>query len=89
MFRIQDGAPLFRDCATGETVPVAKSGPFAELEKAYLNSGIENGAELGVSLAGRYLEGQTLDGKPSEIVLLVDKFDTLVEAADCARTAAD
>ena len=85
MFRIQDGAPVFRDCATGQTVPVAKSGPFSELEQVYLNSGIEAGAELGVSLEGRYLEGQTLDGKPSEIVLLVDKFDTLVEVADCAR----
>ena len=56
MFRYMADAALFRDCRTDRSYPVAMEENYIELERAYLNSGVEAGTEVMVELDGRYLE---------------------------------
>ncbi len=55
MFRYMADAALFRDCRDGKTYPVSMEGQYLELERAYLNSGIEPGSEIMASVQGRLL----------------------------------
>ena len=83
MFRYMADAPLFRDCRTGKTFPVAMAGPYSELESAYLNSGIAPGEELAVTLHGRLLERPAMEENGSEIMVIVDSFDGISDSSDC------
>ncbi len=83
MFRYMADAAIFRDCSTGKSFPVVMAGPYIELESAYLNSGIEPGAELMVSIHGRYMERNDMEGNSSRINLLVDSFDEIHDSSDC------
>jgi heat shock protein HslJ len=86
MFRYLGDASLFRDCRTGKRFPVAMEGAYLALERAYLNSGIEPGAELKVELRGRYLERPASDGNHTEVMLIVDEYHAIVTSQDCEPT---
>jgi copper homeostasis protein (lipoprotein) len=83
MFQYFADAALFRDCSTGKRFPVEMSGEYIELERAYLNSGIEPGSELKVSLRGRYLEREPMEGNTNIIKLIVDVFNQISDDQDC------
>jgi len=84
MFRYMADAALFRDCRTNKVFPVAMEGAYLELERAYLNSGIEGGAEVLVQLRGRYLERPAMEGNHNEVKLIVDKVEKLDPENTCA-----
>lgn len=86
MFRYFADAPQFRDCGTGKVFPVAMAGPYIELERAYLNSGIEAGTELKVALHGRFLERPSMDENRNEVMLIVDSFDSVIDSGECRPT---
>jgi heat shock protein HslJ len=86
MFQYMADAALFRDCRDGKTYPVAMEGQYPELEVAYLNSGIEAGTEVMVTLHGRLLTRPSMEGNSSEINLIVDTFNKLSPDETCAPT---
>ena len=86
MFRYMADAALFRDCRSGKSFPVATEGAYIELERAYLNSGIEAGKEVMVQLRGRYLERPAMEGNRNEVKLIVDKLDKIEPQNTCAPT---
>jgi len=86
MFRYMADAALFRDCRTGKSFPVAMEGAYIELERAYLDSGIEAGAEVRVRLRGRYLARPAMEGNKQEINLIVDKLQEIDPENTCAPT---
>jgi len=86
MFRYMADAAMFRDCRDGKAYPVSMEGQYIELERAYLNSGIEPGSEIMVSVAGRLLERPAMEGNSNEVKLIVDKFNNLHPEKTCAPT---
>jgi len=86
MFRYMADAALFRDCRTGKSYPVAMESAYIELERAYLNSGIEGGSEILVRLRGRYLERPSMEGNNNKISLIVDKLEEIDPEKTCAPT---
>jgi len=86
MFRYMADAALFRDCRSGKSFPVAMEGAYIELERAYLNSGIDAGSEVMVRLRGRYLERPAMEGNRNEVKLIVDKLDKIDPQNTCAPT---
>ena len=84
MFRYMADAALFRDCSSNLTFPVAMEGAYIELERAYLNSGIESGEELYVQVRGRYLERPPMEGNINKVNLIVDSFESISLEDECA-----
>ena len=86
MFRYMADAAMFRDCRTGKVFPVSMEGAYIEVERAYLNSGIEPGSEIMVQLKGRYLERPAMEGNRNEVNLIVDKLEKIDPENSCAPT---
>jgi uncharacterized lipoprotein YbaY/heat shock protein HslJ len=84
MFRYMADAARFRDCRSGKSFPVAMEGAYIELERAYLNSGINAGSEVMVRLRGRYLERPAMENNHNEIQLIVDKLENIDPQNTCA-----
>ena len=84
MFRYMADAALFRDCRNGKSFPVSMEGAYIELERAYLNSGIDAGSEVMVRLRGRYLERPAMEGNRNEVKLIVDKLENIDPQNTCA-----
>jgi uncharacterized lipoprotein YbaY/heat shock protein HslJ len=84
MFRYMADAALFRDCRDNRVYPVAMEGQYIELERAYLNSGINAGSEAYVKLRGRYLERPAMEGNHNEVNLIVDVFEKLSPDEVCS-----
>lgn len=87
MFSSFENAAQFLDCHTGLSFPVAKSGPYATLDHAYLESGTAPGKGLMVAIRGRYLERPTADAGDSEVILVVDVFEHVINSGSCSPTA--
>jgi copper homeostasis protein (lipoprotein) len=87
MFRYLADAALFRDCRSNRSYPVAMEGAYIELERAYLNSGIEAGSEVYVNLVGRLLERPSMEGNNIEINVIVDFFNKLDLDKTCTSGA--
>src|SRR5210317_25048 len=66
MFRYMADAALFRDCRNNLVFPVAMEAQYIELERAYLNSGIEPGSEVMIRLKGRLLDRAAMEGDQNE-----------------------
>jgi len=84
MFRYMADSALFRDCSSNLVFPVAMEAQYIELERAYLNSGIEPGMELYSRLIGRYLERQDFDEKINKTMLIVDEVKETSNDKSCA-----
>jgi len=84
MFRYMADAALFRDCRNNKTYPVSMEGQYIELERAYLNSGIEPGSELMVKLRGRLLERPAMEGNNNKVKLIVDNLDKILPDETCS-----
>jgi len=83
MFSYLADAGRFWDCRTGRSFPVSMEGAYIELERAYLNSGINAGNQAMVRLRGRFQERPSMEGNRSEVSLIVDKFETLDPDSAC------
>lgn len=86
MFGYMADAATFRDCRNNKTFPVSMEGAYIELERAYLNSGIEPGTEIMLKLNGRLLERPEMEGNSNIIKLIVDKPYYLLPDETCAPT---
>lgn len=86
MFSYMADAARFRDCRDGRSLPVAMEGAYIELERAYLNSGIEAGSELFVRVTGRVLERPSMEGNRSEFNLIIDKLESVDPDGSCDPT---
>jgi len=86
MFRYMADAALFRDCRDNKSYPVSMEGDYIELERAYLNSGIEAGSEVMVQLRGRLLERPAMEGNTNKVKLIVDKLYKILPDETCAPT---
>jgi copper homeostasis protein (lipoprotein) len=86
MFRYMADAALFRDCRNNKSYPVSMEGGYIELERAYLNSGIEAGSEVMVKLRGRLLERPAMEGNTNKVKLIVDKLHKLLPDKTCSPT---
>lgn len=82
-FRYMADAALFTDCSSGKSYPVAMEGAYIELERAYMDSGIEGGQPVVVALHGRFLERPAMEGNRSEVKLIVDSFDKILPDDAC------
>ena len=87
MFRYMADAALFRDCRDGRIFPVAMEGAYTELERAYLNSGIEAGGELFARLTGHLQQRPSMEGNNSEVNLIVDKLQNIDANGSCDPAA--
>ena len=86
MFRYMADAARFRDCRSGKSFPVAMEGAYIEVDRAYLNSGIEAGSEIMVKLRGRYLERPAMEGDGNKINLIVDTLEKIDPENTCSPT---
>jgi len=84
LFRYMADAAMFRDCRDNRTYPVAMEGQYIELERAYLNSGIEPAKEAYVKLEGRYLSRPPMEGNINKVSLIVDSFKDLSTKKTCS-----
>lgn len=84
MFRYMADAALFQDCRNGRTYPVSMEARYIQLERAYLDSGVEPGSELMVSLRGRLLSRPPMEGNLNIIKLIVDKLNDVYPHKTCA-----
>lgn len=90
MFLYFADAALFRDCRSNKTFPVSMEGAYIEVERAYLESGVEGGTEVLVRLNGRFLERPPMEGEHDVVKLVVDSFHELVPGEECSpETHAD
>lgn len=83
MFRYMADAAMFRDCQSNKSFPVAMEGAYIELERAYLDSGIEAGKELKAEIEGRFLKRPSMEGFRSEVSLIVDEFIAVYPGETC------
>jgi copper homeostasis protein (lipoprotein) len=86
MFRYMADAAIFRDCRNNRTYPVSMEGAYPELERTYLNSGIDPGSEVMARLKGRLLERQGMEENHNEVKLIVDNFHNILPDETCAPT---
>ena len=86
MFSYFADAARFQDCRTGRDFAVSMEGAYKELERAYLNSGIETGKQVLVQLRGRYLERPSMEGNSNEVKLIVDTFKEIDPETACMPT---
>jgi len=86
MFRYMADAALFRDCRDNKSYPVAMEGQYIEVERAYLNSGIEPGSEIMISFQGRILSRPSFSSKNKDIKVIVDVFHKIHPGETCAPT---
>jgi len=86
MFRYMADAALFRDCRNNKTYPVSMEGQYIELERAYLNSGINPGSEVMVKLRGRLLERPSMEDNSNNIKLIVNKLHSILPDKTCSPT---
>ncbi len=84
MFRYMADASLFRDCRNNKIYPVSMEGAYIELERAYLNSGIEAGSEVMVQITGRLLERPSMEGNTNEIKVIIDRLNNLHPEKSCS-----
>ncbi|MBT8051444.1 MAG: META domain-containing protein [Xanthomonadales bacterium] len=83
MFTYMADAALFEDCRDNRLYPVAMEGAYSELERAYLNSGIEDGGALLVEVDGRFQERVSMEGNRNEVMLIVDSFEAILPEQSC------
>lgn len=83
-FSYMADAAMFEDCRTGKRFPVSMEGAYIELERAYLNSGIEPGKPILADIEGRYLERPSMEGNRNIVKLIVDTFVAFSDDKACA-----
>jgi len=85
MFRAFADAPLFTECLTGRSYPVAMEAAYPEAERAYLGLGGGGaGAPVLAILEGTLAMRPAMEG-PDRIHLVIDSFSRLAPGVDCRR----
>ena len=83
MFTYMADAAIFENCRDNRVYPVSMEGAYIELERAYLNSGIEGGEPLLVEVEGRFLERPPMEGNVNKVMLIVDSFEAILPEQSC------
>jgi copper homeostasis protein (lipoprotein) len=74
MYRYMADAALFKECSTGQTMPVAMEGDNRALESAYGNLRQAPGEALSVFLEGRIASRMPMEGPVPVPTLIPEKF---------------
>ncbi|MEJ2521808.1 MAG: META domain-containing protein [Gammaproteobacteria bacterium] len=88
-FRYMADAPLFRECLTGRSYPVAMEGDYIELERAYLAAEVQPGSPLYATLEGQITRRPRMEGEGTEPAVVVDRFINVWPTESCERSRAD
>lgn len=88
-FTYMADAALFADCATGQRLHVAMEADYIGLERAYLDSVSEAGQPLLVSIEASIVERPAMEGDDVEEVVLVNRFDSILQDESCAPEKPD
>lgn len=83
MFRAIADAPRFRECRSGLQWPVAMSGDYRALERAYRMRREAPGAELMVSIDGHVEQRPRMEGRGTEATLVMVKFMRAMPGEKC------
>ena len=78
-------AALFRECMTGQVMPVVMEGAYIELERAYLEARPAPAAPLLARIEGRLAEAPQMEGPPRRSVT-VEEFHHVTPGGACAET---
>lgn len=83
VFRYMADAPRFRDCRTNLQWPVARSGNYRALERAYIDAHVPPGSELLVSINGRIEQQPRVEGGGTEPTLIVERYLRAMPGEKC------
>jgi len=89
MYKYMADAAMFKDCVTGKYYPVAFEEDSPALEKAYLEEVNGSNYFVKVSLKGKVVQRQKMEGKSTEETLIVEKFIDISGVKDCTEYQAD
>ena len=87
LFQYLADAPLFTDCRTGQSYPVAMEDGYVGLERAYLAARARPGEPMLATLRGRFLSRPAVDRRSPAETLVVETFTDLQPATDCGLAA--
>ena len=85
-FTYMADAAVFEVCASGKRFPVSMEGDYIELERAYLNAGIEPGGPLTVEIQARFLERPPMEGNHNIVKVIVDSFIAISDDKSCVSS---
>ncbi len=83
MYMYLADAAMIRECLTGRRVPVAMEGASVDVERAYLETRREPGAEVLVSLVGRLAQRLPIEGDGPVEMLVVDELEGVRPGETC------
>jgi len=83
MYRYMADAGIFRECSTGKSWPVAQERENATLETAYLEARRVPGEELLVTVIGQLASRPRMEGKGTQLALIVEQFLKLHPGETC------
>ncbi len=83
MYVYMADAAMFRECLTGRRFPVAMEDASIDVERAYLETRREPGAELLISVVGRLAQRLPMEGDGPVEMLVVDELDGVWPGETC------
>ena len=87
LFQYLADAPLFTDCRTRRSYPVAMEQGYSGLERAYLAARGRPGEPMLATLRGRLLPRPAMEGSSPVETLVVETFADLQPGRDCGTEA--
>ena len=88
MFRYQADAALFTDCASRRRLPVATTGDYEALERAYLELRPGPDTELLATFEGRIEDRPATEGEGSVATVVVERFEGVWPGETCGNPRA-
>jgi len=82
-FQYMADAPLITLCTSGKRYPVTMEGAYIELERAYLESGIEPSRKAWVQIRGQLRERPAMEGEGKRSFFIIDQFDSIDPDRQC------
>ena len=76
-------AAIFVDCKTNQKYPVAMEGDYIKLEEKYLQVVKTGGEKIIVTLNGKIVEKDKIEGEGRRDFLVVDKFLDIFPNENC------
>lgn len=76
-------AALFVDCTTNKKYPIAMEGDYLTLEKEYLKIAKITGEKIIITLNGKIVERNKIEGEGMRDFLIVNKFIDMFPNKNC------
>jgi copper homeostasis protein (lipoprotein) len=83
MYMYMADAAMFRECLTGRRFPVAMEGASIDVERAYLETSHDPGAEVMVEVVGRLAGRPPMEGTGLVEMLVVEEFEGIWPGETC------